>query len=289
MSNFAIIGKPLGHSVSPVLHQCLFEHFSLDAHYDSRETESSGLTEIIRDLREGALDGINVTLPHKVAILPHLDRLSGLAADAGAVNCVYKDEQGRLVGDNTDVEGIRWALGAASGAMTATSVLIVGTGGAARAGVVAMLRSGVVDITVTGRREMALTGIADHFLSHGDAAIQTEILSPVLEIAGYDLIIHATPVGMWPEIDGLIPALSKFREGQIVLDMVYRPIETALLRRAKADAARAVYGLDMLLGQGIASFNRWFPDHAINLTGDSHSGLITKLRNRLKEAIAGQP
>ena len=285
MSNFAIIGKPLDHSLSPQLHQCLFEHFSLDANYEHREVDSTGLAKIIGELRERTLTGINVTIPHKVAILPHLDRLTHVAEDTGAVNCVCKDEQDRLVGDNTDVAGIRWALGDAVG--MARSALIVGTGGAARAGVAALLKSGVAEITIAGRREMALTNIADHFLSHGEAAIQTEMLSPVMDITGYDLIIHATPVGMWPEIDGSVPALSNFREGQTVMDMVYRPIETILLQRAKKSGAQTVYGLDMLIGQGIASFNRWFPDHTITLNAESQGGIIAELHSRLRETING--
>ncbi len=222
-----IIGMPLGHSLSPVLHNRAFEAMGLDFVYMKFPTAD------VRDFFENAaaigIEGFSVTIPHKRAVLPFLDEQTPEAVEAGAVNTVFR-RNGRWIGDNTDVHGVRAALSAASFDPVGKKVVILGNGGAAKAAVVALKEAR--EVVVLSRREI-----------------------PDIQQYPCDLLINATPVGMYPAMDsspvtGSIPA-------SVVFDMVYNPSITRLLRAAADEGKTIVQGTTMFLAQAARQFEIW--------------------------------
>ncbi len=259
MNTFAIIGYPLGHTLSPTLHNYLFDRLDLDARYRALETTPDELGKIAQQLRHGELTGINITLPHKTAFLAYLDRIAPEALPVGAVNCVGMD-QGELVGTNTDLAGLNYALAGANFPIAGSKVLLLGAGGGARAALTALRQQGAAQICVAGRRMAALQQFIGSFPPDGGTTtLKAEQLDAALDTTPYQLIINATPVGMWPQTDAAVLEEDQFHEGQTVLDMVYRPEKTLLLQRAKARGGRVIPGLEMFIGQGLASLQHWFP------------------------------
>lgn len=259
MTTFAVIGYPLGHTLSPTFHNYLFDRLGLDARYRALETTPGELGKVAQQLRHGELTGINITLPHKTAFLAYLDRIAPEALPVGAVNCVGMD-QGELVGYNTDLAGLYYALTSAKFPIAGSQVLLLGAGGAARAALTALRQQGAAQICVAGRRVAAVQHFIGSFPRDGDATtLKAEQLDAALDTTPYQLIINATPVGMWPQTDAALLVEDQLHGGQTVLDMVYRPEKTLLLQRAKAQGCRIIPGLEMFIGQGLASLQHWFP------------------------------
>lgn len=259
MTTFAVIGYPLGHTLSPTLHNYLFDRLGLDARYRALETTSGELGTVAQQLRQGELTGINITLPHKTAFLAYLNRIAPEALPVGAVNCVLMD-RGELVGYNTDVAGLTYALTGAQFPIAGSQVLLLGAGGAARAAITALRQQGAAQICVAGRRVAAVQQFIGSFPhDDGTTTLKAEQLDGALDTTPYQLIINATPVGMWPRTDAAILEKDQLHAGQTVLDMVYHPEMTQLLQLAKAQGCPIIPGLDMFIGQGLASLQHWFP------------------------------
>ena len=286
MKNFAVIGHPLGHSLSPTLHNHVFRRLSLEACYQALDTPPEGLVEVARRLRQGDLVGINITLPHKTAFMAHLDEVAPDAAPVGAVNCIVVD-QGRLIGHNTDVTGVQYALRQAGFQAGGCSVLIMGAGGAARAAMAALLLLGAGHICVADLRgEDVQSFLADFREQAGAITLEGDLLRPGLETAPYQLLINATPVGMWPQIDASLLHADQLFQGQTVFDMVYHPEETLLLQRASQRHCRVITGLEMFIAQGLASLEHWFPGVIYNEAGELNPGIeLPALKAALSAAI----
>ncbi len=286
MKNFAVIGHPLGHSLSPTLHNHVFRRLSLDARYQAQDTPAEGLAEVARRLRQGDLVGINITLPHKTAFMAHLDEVAPDAAPVGAVNCVVVDG-GKLIGHNTDVTGIGYAIRQAGFQVRGRSVLIMGAGGAARAAMAALLLQGAGHICVADLRgEDVQSFLADFREQAVATTLKGDLLRPGLETAPYQLLINATPVGMWPQIDASLLHADQLHRGQAVFDLVYHPEETLLLQRAVERGCRTVTGLDMFIAQGLASLEHWFPGVIYNEVGELNPGIeLAALKAALSAAI----
>jgi 3-dehydroquinate dehydratase/shikimate dehydrogenase len=222
-----IIGNPLGHSLSPVIHNRAFQATGLDFVFVKFPT--ADVKDFFENARSIGIEGFSVTIPHKTAVIPFLGTLTPEAAEIGAVNTVsWRD--GQWIGENTDVDGVRAALASVDFDPTGKSVLILGTGGAAKAAVTAVRNARRV--TQLARRD-------------------------VPDAAKYpcDLLINATPVGMYPMIDaapfqGPIPA-------DVVLDMVYNPPITRLLRSARDQNKTIIQGTTMFLAQAARQFEIW--------------------------------
>lgn len=289
MKTFAVIGTPLAHTLSPVLHNEVFHRLGLDARYIARETAAPELPEIARQLRAGALAGINITAPHKTAFLPHLDDLAPEAGAADAVNCVAVNG-GRLVGHNTDLTGIAASL--ADGAFDApgSAALVLGAGGAARAAVAALLRLGTSSIHVAARREQAARQLCGALQPlAGSAPLTGRLLDPRLDTGAFRLIMNATPVGMWPRVDSSPLLAEQLHEGQLLFDLVYRPEITLLLERARAAGCTVISGLELFLTQGLASLELWLPGRIYEAPGRLVPELqLPGLRDVLRAALLGQ-
>ncbi len=255
--HYAVIGYPLGHTLSPVFQQAAFDALGIDARYESLETAPADVPERARELRAGRLAGINVTIPHKLAIVDELDHVSEIARLTGAVNTVSVTVDG-LRGDNTDVGAIETVLERA-GVPAGISVLLLGAGGAARAALVALKQRG--DQVTVANRTLEKADQMTGEIAPGGSYQTLSMKDPALpEAAGRArLILNTTAVGMQ---GGPAPGQSPLPDGslhqeQAVFDIVYRPRQTALLQQATAAGATCIGGLDMLILQGAHSFEIW--------------------------------
>lgn len=242
---YGVIGDPVGHSLSPLLHNTGFLACKLDAVY---------LPFLVKDLRdflsalpELGIRGFSVTIPLKQSILRQLDLCDPLAADIGAVNTVSVRSDGSLAGCNTDYVGVLRAL-ASRLSLPGSRVLVFGAGGSARAAAFALARAGAV-VAVCARREAQARQLA--------RAVGGEVLPRrALATEFFDAILNATPVGMHPR-SGVSPLASRELNCHIVMDLIYRPAKTQLLQLAAACGCRTVSGADMFLAQGIAQWEIW--------------------------------
>ncbi|MBI4200171.1 MAG: shikimate dehydrogenase [Chloroflexi bacterium] len=258
-----IIGSPLRHSISPIFQQAAFDFLGLDIRYEVWETARERLSGRVQELRAPGVLGANVTVPHKEAVVPLLDRLAESASRLGAVNTIVRSN-GLLVGHNTDASGFLRALREDGGLEPGSKrVLVLGAGGAARAVAIALAEAGVASITIANRTVGRATRLASG-LAGGVAAravpLEAGTLAALREAQGpWDLIVNCTTVGMRhgpaeghsPLATGLIPAQA------LVYDLVYNPPETPLLRQARKTGARTLGGLPMLVYQGAESFRLW--------------------------------
>ena len=254
-----VIGNPIEHSLSPAIHNAAFQKLALNFVYLAWKVDSIG--DAVRGLRAlGNFRGASVTIPHKVAVLPFLDEVDTTARHIGAVNTIVAEE-GQLLGMNTDATGALRALREDNAPLKGASVVIVGSGGAARAIAFALAaeaevrRLHLLGIEVDERRNLA-TDLRDKTgVSVEEEDLDEGRLKNVLPEAR--VLIHCTPVGMAPKIGrSCIPPKFLHRE-LIVMDVVYNPRETQLITEARTAGCRTISGLEMFLYQAVAQFERW--------------------------------
>lgn len=254
-----VIGNPIEHSLSPAIHNAAFQKLALNFVYLAWKVDRIG--DAVRGLRAlGNFRGASVTIPHKVAVLPFLDEVDTTARHIGAVNTIVAEE-GQLLGMNTDATGALRALREGNAPLKGASVVIVGSGGAARAIAFALAaeaevrRLHLLGIEVDERRNLA-TDLRDKTgVSVEEEDLDEGRLKNVLPEAR--VLIHCTPVGMAPKIGrSCIPPKFLHRE-LIVMDVVYNPRETQLLTEARTAGCRTISGLEMFLYQAVAQFERW--------------------------------
>ena len=243
-----IVGNPVEHSLSPAMHNAAFERLGLNFVYLAfRVTDVEGA---IRGARALNLRGLSVTVPHKVAVIPHLDEIDPVARAIGAVNTVVNDA-GRLKGYNTDWTGFVRSLEAHVPA-AGRRVALLGAGGAARAIAFGLREKGAA-LTILNRAEeiaMARDLAAEIGCPYGDLS-RTDV------VAAADIVVNATSVGMAPLQDKVPVDAAGLRPEQVVVDIVYNPMETRFLREAAARGCRTVPGYEMLLLQGVTQFELW--------------------------------
>ncbi len=250
-----LIGWPVEHSVSPAMHNAAFEALGLPWRYALIPTAPDRLERELANLRSGGFRGANVTVPHKQSVIPYLDEISEAARAIGAVNTIVT-EDGRLKGYNTDADGFWRALREAGYEPAGKSALVLGAGGAARAVVYALARGGC-HVAIWNRRAERASSLA---LDMRRANVTISVVASLsdLDLAGVDLLVNTTPVGMWPHADASPwPEALPIPEHWLVFDLVYNPVETRLLAQAKAAGAHAIGGLAMLVHQGALAFELW--------------------------------
>ncbi len=256
-----IIGYPIGHSISPAFQQAALDACGLDATFSAWEVPPDQIPQFIRGLRRPEVLGINVTVPHKEAVIPHLDQVDDWATEAGAVNTIVH-RQGKLTGHNTDGYGFLRALQAVRGfSPQGRRALVLGAGGSARAVVLALARDGVGRLAIANRTTERAQALAELAQRRGIDSVAIPLTSRELtaEAAKADLIVNCTSLGMYhgpgegqtPLTRQQIPAAA------LVYDLVYNPAETPLLREAAQAGARTLGGLYMLVYQGAAAFEMW--------------------------------
>lgn len=253
-----IIGDPVEHTMSPIIQNAAFRGVGLDYLYLPFKVKREELAKAIDGVRALNIRGLNVTIPHKVAILHFLDELDPLAEKIGAVNTVVNDD-GVLRGYNTDATGFMQVLLGKGVEPEGKSVVIVGAGGASR-GISFILAERGANLTILNRTLSKAKECADSvsriFKRRVRALpLDSENLTKALEKA--DILVNATSVGMSPNIDETLVASNLLKPALTVVDAVYNPIKTRLLKEAEAVGARAIGGLDMLVWQGALAFEKW--------------------------------
>ncbi|GAC1624712.1 MAG: shikimate dehydrogenase [Candidatus Acidiferrum sp.] len=242
---FGVIGDPIGHSLSPLLHNTGFLARKMDAVYLPFLVKN--LREFLKAVPEFALRGFSVTLPHKQTILDYLAECEPLAARIGAVNTVVVRGDGSLYGCNTDYVGVLRALQRKL-RIAGSRVLIFGAGGSARAAAFALAKTGA-SVFICARREKAAGQLA--------RAVGGEVLPRrALRTESFDALLNTTPVGMHPH-DTISPLASSELHCRIVMDLIYRPEKTQLLKLAAKKNIATVSGVEMFLAQGIAQWEMW--------------------------------
>lgn len=255
-----VIGHPISHSLSPAMHNAALAALGVDARYEAVDVEPQNLAGWVRAAHGRDLLGFNVTIPHKEAIMASLDAVEGDARWAGAVNTVVPGPGQTLRGTNTDTEGFRRSLAEEAGtSVEGQNVVLLGAGGAARAIAVVALRDGAAQLTVINRHpERAEKLLSDLESLRGAARVRA--LSPddpgaLALVNAAAVLINATSVGM--ASDDMPVDASALPPRGLVVDIVYNPAETALLRAARALGARTLGGLGMLVFQAAAALELW--------------------------------
>ncbi|WP_099211939.1 shikimate dehydrogenase [Thermococcus henrietii] len=243
---YGVIGFPVRHSLSPAMHNAAFRELGINAVYLAFEVPPERLGMAVDGVRGLGVKGLNVTMPHKTAVMEHIDGLSGDAEEIGSVNTIVNE--GELLGYNTDGIGARRALEMVT-RLEGKDVLVLGAGGAGRAIAYELSKtSNVVVLNRTPGKARAL----ERFGVIGDALTADNLRRYIREA---DILINATSVGMNSD-ESPVPA-DLLREGLVVMDVVYKPLRTRLLREAAERGCVTVDGLWMLVHQGAESFRLW--------------------------------
>lgn len=259
-TSLLLLGHPVAHSLSPRMQTAALRAAQIDATYEAVDVTPDALDATITQLRARNAAG-NVTIPHKQAIAERCDRLTEAAAAAAAVNTFWMDGD-QLIGDNTDIAGFdaaaRALLGASHAQPPARRIALIGAGGAASAVAIATRSWSGAALVVWTRRSEAARAFTQRF-EHARAAT-----TPHDALADADLVVNATPVGLH---DSVLPfPIEALASHAAVLDLVYRPDETAIIHAARAAGHRASDGIAMLVEQGAIAFTRWFgidPDRSV--------------------------
>ena len=247
-SLYAVIGDPVAHSLSPLIHNAAFAARQTNAVYVPFHVRD--LPDFLAAIESFHIAGFSVTIPHKERILRYLHHCDPLAAGIGAVNTVIV-RNGKLYGYNTDFAGVLRAIERRL-ALASSSVLLIGAGGAARAAAFALARAGSA-VTIWARRAPQARGLAR---ATGGETIER----PEIARRSFDAIVNCTPVGMHP--GGGSPLESRELNCRLVMDLIYRPLETELLRRAHRRGIETISGVDMFVAQGVAQWELWMGEPA---------------------------
>ncbi|MBL4836988.1 MAG: shikimate dehydrogenase [Kordiimonadaceae bacterium] len=252
----AVIGYPIAQSLSPLIHQHWMKQVGMEGTYEAIEVAPDDLAGFARSAKDKGFRGFNITVPHKIDILPSLQKIAPLARQMGAVNTVKVEEDGSLTGYNTDGIGLVKHLKATvADYPTDKPALILGAGGAARAAVLGLLTENMPMVMISNRTRAKAEAIAKE-IGHGRMTV-VDWEEKEAAVAAAGLIVNTTLLGMAGqqplEID-----ISRAAKDTVVYDIVYKPLETQLLAAAKKQGLRTVDGLGMLVHQGAAAFKIWF-------------------------------
>ncbi len=257
---FCVIGDPIEHSLSPAMHNAVFEKLGLNCRYTAFRIRPENLGNAIKGMQAMDIGGINVTIPHKVGVMESLDELSDEARIIGAVNTVRMGE--KLKGYNTDGTGALRALKNGGADPEGRHVLLLGSGGASRAIAVTLALKGEISgLTILGVVEEELKKLVEDVSANTPvnpvgALLDDKSLKEGLSNA--DILVHATPIGMHPDTDKTIVTADMMSPDLKVMDIVYTPLETKLMREAKKAGVKTIIGgLDMFVNQGAESEKIW--------------------------------
>lgn len=277
-----LLGHPLGHSLSPVLHEHLLKELDRPGNYELLETPRYQLEDRVAALRTDGLNGFNVTIPFKQKIVPFLDEVDEVAKLAGAVNTVLIRRK-KLYGFNTDKPGFEHTLKFHDIEVAKRQALVLGAGGAARAVVLSLIHSGIRKIYLANRTMTHATalvediGLATGFFNFITVPLNAVAISSLLD--SIDIVINTTSVGMWPNISDTLLEFPKLQKELIAIDLVYNPLQTRFLKSAKKSGATVVDGLDLFVFQGIEAMQLWSRRRI------GHDTAYAKLRKLLMEHL----
>jgi shikimate dehydrogenase len=259
----ALVGDPIEHTISPAMQNAAFEAMGLDYCYVPFRVEPRELEKAMLGVRAMHLHGLNVTIPHKVAVLAFLDELDDMAENLGAVNTVI-NHGGRLKGYNTDAAGFYKALLNEGIIPKGKNITILGAGGAARA-VSFILADKGANMTILNRDERRAENLADSLMRLFRkevvvGGLQKRNLKKIVE--NTEILVNTTSVGMLPQSGSSPLPFGLIKKEQVVFDIIYNPQKTALLTEAEEAGAKIIGGIEMLVHQGAAAFEIWTGEKA---------------------------
>ena len=246
MKRYLVIGNPIEHSLSPLLHNFWLKKYGINAIYEIQLVEKNDIEKIISDMRASKIEGINVTVPFKKAVIPFLDQLSDTAKETQSVNTIFK-KQNKLVGDNTDVYGFSEAIKLTNFNLTNKKVLILGAGGVVPSIVLALKSMETSEITLSNRTKKKADDLKKNF--------------PFLKVVSWgeiiksDLIINATSIGIKKNEE--IKLDHSKLDGQLFYDVIYNPPKTKFLENAKKSGKKTENGKNMFVYQAMKAFEIW--------------------------------
>ena len=246
MKKYLVIGNPIEHSLSPLLHNFWLEKYSINATYEKQLVEKNDIEKIINDMKANKIQGINVTVPFKKMVIPLLDQLSDTAKKTQSVNTIFK-KQNKLVGDNTDVYGFSEAIQITNLNLSNKKALILGAGGVVPSIILALKNMGIFEITLSNRTRKKADDLKKSF--------------PFLKVINWgeeiktDLIINATSVGIKKNEE--IKLDTSKLNGQLFYDLIYNPPKTKFLENAKRSGKKIENGKSMFIYQAMKAFEIW--------------------------------
>ena len=268
---FGIIGRPIKHSLSPVLHNYWFKKYGLNASYTTIEAEDKDLEDVIKKIRENELTGINVTLPFKQKIINQTDKIINDAELTGSVNTILLNNN-KIIGENTDVFGLQAAYLKEIDDCAFKNTLVIGAGGVSPSVILSLQKSGVKKISISNRTSEKCIFLKKKFNFLN--ILPWENLKD--EIKNFDIIINATSLGL-KDGDDFNFNFSNTKKELIYIDTIYNPLETKTYKFLREEGKKVFNGLDMFIYQGQKSFYLW---NKINPEIDN--GVIELLNSKLK-------
>ena len=252
----AVLGSPISHSKSPLLHGYWLNRYNIKGCYVPIDVSSSNLKQVLNAMPKMGFVGANVTIPHKETVLTFADQISDRASLIGAANTLSFMDGGKIYADNTDgvgfMENIR--CNAPKWKPTIGPAMLLGAGGAARAVVASLLESGVPEVWITNRTKVR----AEQFVADFGARLKTiDWVNSSVRLGDINILINSTSLGMVNK-PPLNINLDRLNRKALVTDLVYTPLDTPLLRAARSKGCDTVDGLGMLIHQAVAGFARWF-------------------------------
>ena len=251
---FAVIGDPIDHSLSPNIHSAAFRELNLDCSYIAYRIPKGELEEGIEGLKKIKIDGFNVTIPHKVEMMKHLEKIDESCSIIGAVNTVVNNN-GVFKGYNTDMDGFLDPFKKKKLNIKDTRILLLGAGGAARAIVAGFAKEKAKSITIANRTLENANNLSEFAKKIGLDANAIRIKDVKDSAKNYDIIVNATSVGLKNEPSPI--SLEGINEKTIIYDIVYMPMNTDFIKKAKEKNAIVIFGYEMLLGQATRAFEIW--------------------------------
>ena len=270
--SFAIIGDPVAHSLSPILHNYWFKKYKIDAEYSLLNVKEKDIESIAVRVRNGEISGLNVTLPYKQKIIPFIDKLINDAKSTNSVNTIFLDETNTLVGENTDVFGLQAAYLKEINEAKNKKALVIGAGGVSPSVIFALQKSRINNISIINRTHEKSIFLKKKF----DFLNILNWSSLRQKISNFDIIINATSLGLKNGEDFEF-SFDDVKNNMIYIDTIYNPLETKTFKYLKEEGRRVFNGLDMFIYQGQKSFYLWnkvnpeIDDQLINL-------LVSKLK-----------
>ncbi|MBT8242997.1 MAG: shikimate dehydrogenase [Nitrosopumilus sp.] len=252
--SFAVIGDPIDHSLSPNIHSAAFREMNLDSSYIAYRIPKGELEEGVEGLKKIKITGFNITIPHKIEMMKYLDKTDESCSLIGAVNTV-SNSNGVLKGYNTDMDGFLDPFKKKKLNISGAKVLLLGAGGAARAIVAGFAKEKAKSITIANRTIEKANTLSEFAKSIGLDATAIKIQDVKDTAKNYDIIVNATSVGLQNEPS--VISLKGINEKTIVYDIVYMPMNTDFIKKAKEEKATIIYGYEMLLGQAVRAFEIW--------------------------------
>lgn len=255
---YGVIGDPIAHSLSPVLHNAAFEALKLDCVFLALHVKAGKVESAIQGMRGLGIHGLNVTMPHKNAVVPFLDEVDATAKFLGSVNTIRNDND-KLTGFSTDGVGALSALKKNGVKLNGEKVLLLGGGGAAKA-IAYTLAKEVKALKILNRSPETTNALTETISREFNKQVSDGLLEPSSiqeNLQNADVLINATSVGMHPNIEHSLVEPQLLRRDLTVMDIVYNPVKTKLVRDAERVGAKVVSGVEMLIYQGAASFEIW--------------------------------